>query len=231
VDSGNTSEYAPLLIQDLLSSHIGRIGAIYISNHRKILVSRNIGTVSRTYLPNYDGIYVAEKDDVKDFDLDFSEREKVMVTAPVVFHDGVIGQYAGAHSISDFLRFSLVCREGGVLNDRELVDFIRCNVFFPVLFLGYFPSAFFKIYLDKFVTFFYASEKFKFKLYNDFDPYQKRARAFFMERLLSFLFIRLGLEFGILTQRENNLQLTRLDIGKCVVLKSVNKERDYIIGL
>lgn len=182
------SEYVQLF---WLLEHLDEIsiGNNYISIfHYRRFVSRIEPTVG---LPssNQPWSTAVSEDELKFFKEDFSRiNNDELFNKPIQFKGGMIGQYAHAHVLNDFLNFTNFLIDSEILNPIEAAEFLRENIDIPACNIGIYKiDTFKKIFgtLRKASDFIYS---------NYFTPrtgYQRRSMGFLLERLNSYLILKI----------------------------------------
>lgn len=189
------SEYVQLF---WLLEHLDEIsiGHSYISIfHYRRFVSRIEPIVGQVSI-NQPWSTAISEDDLNIFDVDFSRINNAeLFNKPVQFKTGMVGQYASAHILKDFLNFTNFLIDSQILSPIEAAEFLRENIDIPACTIGVYSLETFKeIFglLRKASDFIYS---------NCFLPrngYQRRSMGFLLERLNSYLIlkrIRDGLSF------------------------------------
>lgn len=103
------------------------------------------------------------------------------------FENGVIGQYAGAHILEDFLNFTNFLVEKNIIDTKLALEFLSQKKFIPACNTGVFKIENFKKQfqiLDQ-ASGFLHSANFKIR-----EGYQRRSMGFLLERLHSFLIMK-----------------------------------------
>lgn len=159
---------------------------IKITSYRKLVCNKSIGENSFSY-PSMR--LVRSTSEIKQ-EYTLPQHEEFLIATPINFHNGYLGQYCQVHNVEDFLRYSAIALELGVISDqKELPLFFDCNTFIPGGFeLGVFP-------LHTFIKATEEIEKISLAFCEkhrpaSFDKYQKRALSFCNERMGSYLLIK-----------------------------------------
>lgn len=182
------SEYVQLF---WLLEHLDEIsiGNNYVSIfHYRRFVSRNEPSIGLPSI-NQPWSTAVTVDDLKFFHNDFSRTNNdELFNKPIQFKGGMIGQYAHAHVLKDFLNFTNFLIDSEILNPVEAADFLRENIDIPACNIGIYKIETFK---NIFGTLRKASE---FVSSNYFTPrtgYQRRSMGFLLERLNSYLVLNM----------------------------------------
>lgn len=159
---------------------------IQIFSYRKLISKDPIGIESKTY-PSMR--ILRNKEIIKEKHI-LQTSESYLVAMPVKFANGYLGQYCLVHHAEDFLRYSTIATELGIINSRfELPIFFNYDSFIPGgCELGVFP-------LDVFVKITEKIERVSLHYCDRYRPvsldkYQKRAVSFCNERLSSYLLLK-----------------------------------------
>jgi hypothetical protein len=232
-DDGHLSEYSWGFLLHLLSGrNLREVTRVSVSLHRKVVVSANIGRTSVTYLPGYLGMNVITRKELPIESLRVPLDTGVLVMPPVSFTRKVVGQYASSHSLCDFLLSLAICQKCGVLSDEDILSFINQEIFFPCLLVGTFPRKVFIEIGSKIEAYVIASENSGIGDSHEPGSYQSRARAFFIERLASYLFSKHALDIGVFkTNSDGTLGLNHKAYGYCLtILPDESGDDDYQVG-
>lgn len=156
-----------------------------ISSYRKIISRTPVGIESKTY----PGMRILKQSDELEKECTLPARN-YLVAAPSKFSLGYLGQYCLVHHAEDFLRYTAIAIEIGIINGQtELPFFFNYDTFIPGgCELGVFP-------LHTFITITEKIERVSLLFCErhrpaSFDKYQKRAVAFCNERLSSYLLLK-----------------------------------------
>ena len=191
--------YSANFLNELLKKNINKeIDFVVSTSHRKIVTRDHIGKPSK----NFKGMNIAPTMSAPSESLSFDKASNFLICKPLEFKDGVFGQYARKHSLIDFLEFSKILVLSKILSDVEVKIFFDQRILFPALPLGILPSNFFLELIDNLSKFILYSDKYGYKIQFPEDPYQVRARDFFMERLSSYLFVRFIKSFNNLHESD-----------------------------
>ena len=175
-----------LIAERLLES--GASGYVVPFQYRKFVAMQPLGVFS----PSYHGMVMVTGS--VDHRPDFAEEIRAVRTEycfpqPVVIGE-IARQYAAGHLIEDFLRFSALAVEIGVLPRSEVADFFNYPILIPGgIELGRFPVP---VYLDIVSRMRMVCEAFMTRHHPAAQEhaYQGRALSFCCERLGSWLLIR-----------------------------------------
>jgi hypothetical protein len=107
---------------------------------------------------------------------------------PVTFNDGILGQYSKHHVLNDLLMFLKYLGDNQILNDDEIVEFAKSTIQIPAASIGIFRRETFEFI---FGTLRKAAEFINSEHYVVRDGYQRRSGGFLLERLNSYLIIKL----------------------------------------
>jgi hypothetical protein len=130
----------------------------------------------------------------------------------------IIGQYAGAHYVEDFLKYTAIAVEENVIDSREVHVFMNLTRIFPGgVEFGFLPQPFALQAIKKIRT---VSEKFIKSFPCEREGYQRRIASFCGERLGSFLLEK------YLSQRFNG-PISPSVIGQ---MTTITNEINYIPG-
>ena len=175
-----------LIAERLIES--GAAGYVVPFQYRKFVAMEPLGTLS----PSYHGMVLV--DGSVERRPDFSEamravRNEYCFAQPVVIGE-IVRQYAAGHLIEDFLRFSALAVEIGVLPRSEVADFFTYPLLIPGgIEFGRFPVP---VYLEIVGQMRRVCDEFmaRHRAAALDHPYQGRAISFCCERLSSWLLIR-----------------------------------------
>jgi hypothetical protein len=211
---GYLADYSICMIHDLLKSSEERIDQIYISCHRKIVIRNPIGKSAN----NYPGMYIAHKDELDQKYLLSDKQSRFLIMRPLIFPDGIFGQYARKHSQKDFLNLLELAIQCSILNPNQAENFAATKILFPGLFLGIAPQRTVLNLFEPICRFIEYTDSHGFEPEFPNDPYQSRARSFFIERLLSFLFLSdFDNQQSVLkSNEENSISLSAKEFGFCI---------------
>jgi hypothetical protein len=212
--SSYLADHALYVIHDLLKSSEQDIGQVYISCHRKVVVRNPIGSSAS----NYPGMSIAHGDELNERDLLSDKKSRFLIMRPMIFPDGIFGQYARKHSEKDFFNLLELAIQCGTLSTTQVNDFAATKMFFPGLVLGLIPKETILGLLEPICRFIECTDSLEFQPEFPGDPYQSRARSFFIERLLSFLFLSNvdNQQSVFKSSEENSISLSAKEFGFCI---------------
>jgi hypothetical protein len=187
-DNGYYADYAFLYAGHLLSKQADTVETVVCSAHRKFVSRRPIGDKYEIF--NNGSTFMADALTCTEHDLTFDCRSSFLTTKPLVFKTSVAKQYFDVHSASDFLRFLDIALESGVIKPVAIEYFFTEQIFLPGGLIGATPSSVFQEITGLVRDFVLFSDKVGYKLDCPNDPYQGRARSFFIERLISWALLR-----------------------------------------
>ncbi|UUY09023.1 hypothetical protein LRS11_03030 [Pseudomonas sp. J452] len=134
-------------LKNLLLSQPGSIRQVGICQYRKFLSRERIGAQAQ----NYQVMDVLSAEQMGEFalaDLMLPSESDFLIGKPGQFtlngqNHGYLYQYKDVHHVEDFLRFTAVAVELGVLSKQEVIPFFDEKVFFPGgIELGVLPAEF-----------------------------------------------------------------------------------------
>ncbi len=214
------ADYSIPVIRKLLLGCSQDIDFISIAIHRKFIARTSVGTPAA----NYPGMYLAPSHAVTDELLRFDKRSNFLIMQPLKLNFGVESQYAAAHIKSDFDQLLSLAIRSKVLSVVGADLFATSRILFPGITLGVTPRAIFlglAELVDRYVRY---TDLVGFRPFKPEDPYQSRARSFFVERLLSYWF-KLMTESAVFNEARN-LSGQRLfceeDVGACITVDDVD---------
>jgi hypothetical protein len=202
------------MIRDLLNSSVEDIDQVYISCHRKVIIRNPIGSSAS----NYPGMSIAHGDELNLRDLLSDKKSRFLIMRPMIFPDGIFGQYARKHSEKDFFNLLELAIQCGTLSTTQANDFAATKMFFPGLVLGLIPKETILGLLEPICRLIEFTDSLEFQPEFPNDPYQSRARSFFIERLLSFLFLSdVDNQKSVFESIEgNSVNLSAKEFGFCI---------------
>jgi hypothetical protein len=177
------ADYASVLILNLLRESKDVHGC-FTAIHRKMVLARPAGLPAK----NYPGMYISHASDFFDDYHSENKSRTFLVSRPLFFNDGIASQYARKHSSKDFYKFVELALGSGVLRAEEVKSFFYSKILYPALPLGLLPINFALDMLTQATRFIRYSDLNGYSIEFPDDPYQSRARSFFLERLMSFVF-------------------------------------------
>jgi|GEM_PF-4925186 len=212
--SSYLADHALYVICDLLKSSEQDIEQVYISYHRKVVIRHPIGSSAS----NYPGMSIAHGDELNERYLLSDKKSRFLIMRPMIFPDGIFGQYARKHSKKDFFNLLELAIQCGALSTIQANDFAATKIFFPGLVLGLIPKETILALLEPICRLIEFTDSLEFQPEFPNDPYQSRARSFFIERLLSFLFMS---DFDnqqsvFKSSEENSINLSAKEFGFCI---------------
>lgn len=212
--SSYLADHTVYVIHDLLKSSEQEIEQVYISTHRKVVVRNPIGTSAS----NYPGMFIAHSDALNERDLLSDKKSRFLIMRPMIFPDGIFGQYARKHSQKDFLNLLELAIQADVLSKKQVNDFAATKLFFPGISLGLLPKETILSLFEPICRFIECTDTREFQPEFPDDPYQSRARSFFIERLLSFLFLsNVDNQKSVFkSSKENSISLSAKEFGFCI---------------
>jgi hypothetical protein len=161
---------------------------------------------------------IAHGDELNERDLLSDKKSRLLIMRPMIFPDGIFGQYARKHSEKDFFNLLELSIQCGALSPTQANDFAATKMFFPGLVLGLIPKETILGLLEPICRLIECTDSLEFQPEFPGDPYQSRARSFFIERLLSFLFLSNvdNQQSVFKSSEENSISLSAKEFGFCI---------------
>lgn len=186
---GNTlSEYAQLIwLNKSLHNIESKFEYIRIFHYRRFVSETppNKGEKSK----NLPWATVINKEDVELFENCFSRQSnKEIYNSPVEFKNGVLGQYGEAHCIDDILNFTIFLLKAGIFTTQDAAEFLKQTILIPSPNIGVFHVSTYKLLFNILEA---ASDFLHSPLFTLRSGYQRRSTGFLLERLNSFLIMKI----------------------------------------
>ncbi|MEI6712573.1 MAG: hypothetical protein WCO60_02405 [Verrucomicrobiota bacterium] len=157
-----------------------------ICSYRKIILPKAHAPINplrfqvETLLSDVEGLSLADC-------LPPNLEHEFLVTGPVYFTDGIIGQYSKYHVLRDLLDYAALAIELGVLSQEEAKEFLMCPILIPGgCDVGFYPRQWLLETLGKLEI---LGREFVKRYGNrilGYDQFNRRALNFLGERLGSF---------------------------------------------
>jgi hypothetical protein len=214
------ADYSFSFMEELFNNNQEDIEFIFLTLHRKFITRDNYGKPSQ----NFFGMNIANNISKNSNMLSFDRKSDFLVSKPLIFNDGIVGQYSRKHNLQDFITFNNLLIESNILSNDELEAFEKQKILIPAVPVGLLPyRLFYKIIcsLSNFVK--YTDFK-GYEIQSPDDQYQSRARSFFLERLASFLFLK------YLNMTEINFYNNKLNFGHLITINPKNDSNIYTGG-
>lgn len=193
------NEYASVFIlRRYLEQKRINSGIITLCQHRRFVLNRNFGEVSK----NQPWTHVMATDAAASLDTEQlilpRPGAQNLISSVISLPNGLLWQYARHHHVRDFMRFVAALIDHGILSSSAAENFVRYTWLAPAPSCGTFDV---KLFLSISQTLENAATAFWKDGYKPYDdPYQSRVFGFLLERLNSFLLLE-------------NLKLQNLDFN------------------
>jgi hypothetical protein len=210
-------DYSFSFIEYLLNNNNDKIDYIFLTLHRKFLTRDDYGTPSQ----NFYGMNIVNNIPANSSLLEFDFKSDFLISKPLIFSDGVVGQFSRKHNIEDFHTFFKLLKTSNILTNSELDIFLAQKILFPAVPLGLLPYKLFLNLIKSLSIFTRHTDSIGYEILMPNDVYQSRARSFFMERLASFLFIK------YLNNPLNSFLENDLNFGNCITINIDNQSNIY----
>lgn len=182
------SEYTQLLwVFDNLEAIVGSHRYIRTFHYRRFVAISPPTTGTRS--ENQPWSTTIAESEIKNFEHEFSrEMTDECFNTPINFSTGLLGQYSKNHFINDFLAFLQYLGEMQILSDDEIVEFATSPTLIPAASIGIFRRETFEFIFGTLrrASDFINSDHFILR-----DGYQRRSGGFLLERLNSYLILKL----------------------------------------
>jgi hypothetical protein len=188
INGSSLSEYVQLLwLLDNIQGIAAGCNYIRIFHYRRFATTEP--PTAGTQSSNLPWATTIREADLPAFEAAFSRQSREeLFNTPVQFPNGMLNQYAQNHILEDMLNFAKFLNETGILSASEVVEFLRSEIHIPSCNIGTFALT---SYDFIFGVLRQASE-FVYSPYFIVRPgYQRRSVGFLLERLNSFLIIKL----------------------------------------
>jgi hypothetical protein len=180
-------DYSFSHIENILLNDNYEIDFIYLSLHRKFIASKEYGKPSQ----NFYGMNILNQNiNLNEILLADGIKSSYLVSKPLVFSDGVVGQYSRKHILRDFELFTNLLKLSNILTSKEINLFLNQKILIPAVPLGLLPYNIFLKLIKSLSIFIKYTDSKGYQISMPNDSYQCRARSFFLERLSSFLFLK-----------------------------------------
>lgn len=195
-NGSSLSEYVQLIwLLDQLDNVLGNCSYIRIFHYRRFVVKNKpeIGIKST----NQPWSTVISESECIFFDSDFDRFSSCEIfNTPVKFEGGVLTQYSTTHVLNDMLKFVSFLIEEEIFSHIEAVEFLREDTLIPASNIGTFKIATFREIFTtlKKASYFLYSDKFTVR-----QGYQRRSMGFLLERLNSYLILKM-MRQGLISQ-------------------------------
>lgn len=180
------------LLSDLIEQQLFEIDRVVCCLHRKICSPFCIGSPA----PNFSNMWLEAGCKVDAESIFSAFSSDLLLPRPLVFSDGLIGQYSRAHSLTDYLRLLAIAIEAGLLTSAQALEFNSQKLMCWALPVGALPVQVFLPLAKALSSFVMAVTSSGFQCCMSADSYQRRCLSFFVERLASYLLVGLLLKEG-----------------------------------
>jgi hypothetical protein len=167
-------------------------GQITICQHRRFVLNNKVG-VGAINQPFAQVVSLAEMRAVK-ADMLLPKNNKFLVGTPYVYGGSLIDQYQAHHHVRDLLRFTSDILDSGLLTEIEVNEFLNSKYFIPAPACGVFEMSLFLNLLDILEK---CAKAFHAMGYKKRIGYQGRVTSFLLERLNSFMLVKLLMRRGV----------------------------------
>ena len=214
------ADYAIPTIRKLLAKNSEDIDFVSIALHRKFISKLRVGRPAI----NYPGMCIAPSHSVTEELLRFDKQSNCLIMQPLQFNFGVDHQYERAHVKTDFDELLRLAIDSKVLSAVEETSFRSSTVLFPGLPVGVIPKDLFFRLAELYEQYVLYTDQVGFRCFKPEDPYQRRARSFFLERLCSYWFrVMTGSSlFDKHSTYDDQCLLGDSDFGFCVTIDNLD---------
>ncbi|WP_426050868.1 hypothetical protein [Brevundimonas sp. SL161] len=191
-----------LAVHRYLSAQTSFERSVTIWQYRKFVSLEPFGRAS----PNYPGMHLVTSAEMEPAQLAHPERlgYDYIFVKPLAIN-GIAHQYIRSHNAIDFLRYTLLMLQTGVLGQKQTMHYMNQQHLIPGgMELGTYPTAWWLEAYEKLSrpTLAFADQ---FSAFQPDDAYQRRAIAFCQERLGSYLLLSRALELKASGTTERNV--------------------------
>ena len=162
---------------------------VVLSAHRKFVSRRPAGQVTNIF-PNH-AAFMVKKDDIDVESHILDTNSDFLLIKPMRIPFGLALNFSRSHRASDWIRILNILLEDGMLLGDDVQLMTHEDLFIPAVPLGKVPLNVFLSLADMYERVVRVTDIRNFKCELPDDPYQSRARSFFLERLASYFLFKL----------------------------------------